>query len=60
MFALNEKGLFYKIEEMMAYYPNAIVYSSTAGNRVLTVKKDQINLAEVLQECYGQTVQPFR
>lgn len=60
VFALNEKGLFYKIEEMMAYYPNAIIYSSTAGNRVLTVKRDQINLTEVLEEYYGQTVQPFR
>lgn len=56
VFALNEKGLFYKIEEMIAEYPTAIVYSSTAGNRVLTVKKDQINLTEVLQEYYGQIV----
>jgi hypothetical protein len=56
VFALNEKGLFYKIEEMMAEYPAAIVYSSTAGNRVLTIKKDQIDLTEVLREYYGQTV----
>lgn len=56
VFALNEKGLFYKIEEMIAEFPTAIVYSSTAGNRVLTIKKDQINLTEVLQEYYGQVV----
>jgi hypothetical protein len=56
VFALNEKGLFYKIEEMIAVYPAAIVYSSTAGNRVLTIKKDQIDLTEVLHEYYGQTV----
>ncbi|MFD2785355.1 DUF4007 family protein [Hymenobacter rubripertinctus] len=56
VFALNEKGLFHKIEEMIAHFPAAIVYSSTAGNRVLTVKKEQINLTEVLQEYYGQTV----
>lgn len=56
VFALNEKGLFYKIEEMMAQFPAAIVYSSTAGNRVLTIKKDQINLTEVLQAYYGQIV----
>ena len=56
VFALNEKGLFHKIEEMMAQFPNAIVYSSTAGNRVLTIKKEQINLSEVLQDYYGQTV----
>ena len=56
VFALNEKGLFHKIEEMIAQFPTAIVYSSTAGNRVLTIKKEQINLAEVLQDYYGQTV----
>jgi hypothetical protein len=56
VFALNEKGLFHKIEEMMAQFPTAIVYSSTAGNRVLTIKKEQINLTEVLQDYYGQTV----
>ena len=56
VFAINEKGLFHKIEEMMAQFPTAIVYSSTAGNRVLTIKKEQINLAEVLQDYYGQTV----
>jgi hypothetical protein len=56
VFALNEKGLFYKIEEMMAQFPTAIIYSSTAGNRVLTIKKDQINLTEVLQAYYGQIV----
>ena len=56
VFALNEKGLFYKIEEMVAQFPSAIVYSSTAGNRVLTIKKDQINLTEVLQAYYGQIV----
>ncbi|WP_324680905.1 DUF4007 family protein [Hymenobacter sp. GOD-10R] len=56
VFALNEKGLFYKIEEMMVQFPTAIVYSSTAGNRVLTIKKDLINLTEVLQAYYGQVV----
>lgn len=56
VFALNEKGLFHKIEEMMAQFPTVIVYSSTAGNRVLTIKKEQINLTEVLQDYYGQTV----
>jgi hypothetical protein len=56
VFALNEKGLFHKIEDMMAQFPTAIVYSSTAGNRVLTIKKEQINLTEVMQDYYGQTV----
>ncbi len=56
VFALNEKGLFYKIEEMMARYPAAIIYSSTAGNRVLTLKREQLNLADVLLTHYGQTV----
>lgn len=56
VFALNEKGLFHKIEDMMAQFPAAIVYSSTAGNRVLTIKKEQINLTEVMQDYYGQTV----
>ena len=60
VFALNEKGLFYKIEEMMARYPADIVYSSTAGNRVLTIKKENIDLTQVLEEYYGQTVQPLR
>ena len=56
VFALNERGLFYKIEEMMARFPAAIVYSSTAGNRVLTIKREQIDLVEVLGEYYGQPV----
>lgn len=56
VFALNEKGLFYKIEEMMARYPAAIIYSSTAGNRVLTLKREQLNLSDVLLDYYGQTV----
>ncbi|SHI43363.1 Protein of unknown function [Hymenobacter daecheongensis DSM 21074] len=56
VFALNEKGLYYKIEEMIERYPKDIVYSSTAGNRVLTIKKDRVQLAEVMQEYYGQTV----
>lgn len=56
VFALNEKGLFQKIEEMMARYPAAIIYSSTAGNRVLTLKREQLNLADVLLTYYGQTV----
>jgi hypothetical protein len=56
VFALNEKGLFDKIEEMMAEFPTAIIYSSTAGNRVLTIKKDQINFNKVLKQYYGQVV----
>lgn len=56
VFALNEKGLFHKIEEMAAHFPTAIVYSTTAGNRVLTIKKDQINLDEVMQQYYGLLV----
>ncbi|SFQ52576.1 DUF4007 family protein [Hymenobacter arizonensis] len=56
IFALNEKGLFHKIEEMKAHLPMAIVYSSTAGNRVLTIKKELINLDEVMQQYYGHLV----
>lgn len=56
IFALNEKGLFHKIEEMKAHFPTAIVYSSTAGNRVLTIKKELINLDEVMQQYYGHLV----
>jgi hypothetical protein len=56
VFALNEKGLFHKIQEMMKCYPSAIIYSSTAGNRVLTIKKELIDLTEVMNEYYGQVV----
>lgn len=56
VFALNEKSLYHKIEEMQERYPNAIVYSSTAGNRVLTIKKELINLDEVMQKYYGHLV----
>jgi len=56
VFALNEKGLFHKIEAMVAHFPAAIIYSTTAGNRVLTIKKDQINLNEVMQQYYGLLV----
>lgn len=56
VFALNEKGLFHKIEEMQEHLAGAIVYSSTAGNRVLTIKKELINLDEVMQQYYGYLV----
>jgi hypothetical protein len=56
LFALNEKGLFHKIEEMKAQFPTAIIYSSTAGNRVLTIKRELINLDEVMQQYYGLLV----
>ena len=56
VFALNEKGLFDKIMAMKARFPAAIVYSSTAGNRVLTLKRELINLDEVMQEYYGNLV----
>ncbi|UOQ98418.1 DUF4007 family protein [Hymenobacter sp. 5317J-9] len=56
LFAMNEKGLFYKIEEMREHFPTAIIYSSTAGNRVLTIKKELINLDEVMQQYYGDLV----
>lgn len=56
LFAMNEKGLFYKIEEMREHFPTAIVYSSTAGNRVLTIKKELINLDEVMKKYYGNLV----
>lgn len=56
LFAMNEKGLFYKIEEMREHFPTAIIYSSTAGNRVLTIKKELINLDEVMQQYYGNFV----
>ena len=56
IFALNEKGLFYKIEEMQEHLAGAIVYSSTAGNRVLTIKRELINLDEVMQQYYGYLV----
>jgi hypothetical protein len=56
IFALNEKGLFYKIEEMLEQLPGAIIYSSTAGNRVLTIKKELINLDEVMQQYYGHLI----
>jgi Protein of unknown function (DUF4007) len=56
VFALSEKGLFQKIEDMILNLPTAIVYSSTAGNRVLTLKREQINLATIWQQYYGQAV----
>lgn len=54
VFALSEKGLYEKIEEMQQQLPTAVVYSATAGNRVLTIKKDQLDLAAVWREYYGQ------
>jgi hypothetical protein len=54
VFALNSAGLFAKIEEMMARYPTAIIYSSTAGNRVLTLKRELLDVAALMQEYYGQ------
>jgi hypothetical protein len=56
VFAMNEKGLFYKIEEMQEHLKGAIIYSSTAGNRVLTIKRELINLDEVTQQYYGYPV----
>lgn len=56
VFALNSAGLFSKIEEMMARFPAAIIYSSTAGNRVLTLKRELLDVAAIMQEHYGQTV----
>jgi hypothetical protein len=56
VFAMNEKGLFYKIEEMQEHLTGAIIYSSTAGNRVLTIKRELINLDEVMQQYYGYPV----
>lgn len=56
VFALSSTGLFTKIEEMMARYPAAIIYSSTAGNRVLTLKRELLDVAAIMQEYYGQTV----
>jgi len=54
VFALSEKGLFQKIEEMTQQLPTAIVYSTTAGNRVLTLKRDRLDLAAIWQQYYGQ------
>ncbi|AMJ67544.1 DUF4007 family protein [Hymenobacter sp. PAMC 26628] len=56
VFALNSAGLFTKIEEMIARFPTAIIYSSTAGNRVLTLKRELLDVAAIMQEHYGQTV----
>lgn len=56
VFALNEKGLYQKIEEMKAAFPNAIIYSTTAGNRTLTLKREQLNIVEILDDYYGQEV----
>jgi hypothetical protein len=56
IFALNEKGLFHKIEEMQEHLGGAVVYSSTAGNRVLTIKKELINLNKLMKEYYGHLV----
>lgn len=53
VFALSSAGLFAKIEEMMARYPAAVIYSSTAGNRVLTLKRELLDVAELMRECYG-------
>lgn len=54
VFALSEKSLFQKLEEMMHRFPAAIVYSSTAGNRVLTLKREQLDVAVFWAEYYGQ------
>lgn len=56
VFALNEKGLFHKLEEMTEQYPTALIYSTTAGNRTLTVKRDLLDIREILQDYYGQEV----
>ena len=56
VFALNEQGLFAKITAMMAAFPAAVVYSSTAGNRVLTLKRELIDIEEVMQQYYGNLV----
>ena len=53
VFALSEKGLFQKLEAMMQRLPAAVVYSSTAGNRVLTLKREQLDVAAIWQEYYG-------
>lgn len=53
VFALSEKSLFQKLEEIMQRFPAAVVYSTTAGNRVLTLKRDQLNVAALWQEYYG-------
>jgi hypothetical protein len=46
--------LFQKLEEIMQRFPAAVVYSTTAGNRVLTLKRAQLNVAALWQEYYGQ------
>lgn len=56
VFALSAAGLFAKLEEMMARYPTAVIYSSTAGNRVLTLKRELLDVAELMRECYGVAV----
>ena len=56
VFALSDSGIYQKITEMQARYPAAVVYSTTAGNRVLTLKRDLIDLQEVMREYYGNLV----
>ena len=56
VFALNADGIHRKIKEMKARFPTAVVDSDTAGNRVLTLKRELIDLEEVMQEYYGNLV----
>jgi hypothetical protein len=53
IFALSEKGLYSKIESMVANYGGDITFSSTAGNRVLTLRRERINKYDILSKYYG-------
>lgn len=54
VFALNEKGLYSKIEGMVENCNGEVLFSSTAGNRVLNIKKDRINKDIILKNYYGR------
>jgi hypothetical protein len=50
VFCLSKEGLYQKLQEIMANY-DGIVFSQTAGNEVLQIKK-RINKWEVLDDYY--------
>lgn len=52
IFSITESGLENKLKEAVEFWSSSIVYSNTAGNRVLQIKKP-LNKWSVLNEYYG-------
>lgn len=52
IFALNDEGLFHKLEQITTHYKKNIVYSETAGNQVLQFKSE-LNPQDILNDYYN-------